>query len=86
MELWINLHYIGAQIHQRSICDAWRDLVPFLQFKKCGKHPWNHGSFLLLGKLQDEACTLLKVTLFHECFSRFLNRANGTKSRKASHM
>ena len=30
--------------------------------------------------------TLLKVTLFHGCFSRFLNCANDTKSRKASHM
>ena len=29
---------------------------------------------------------LLKVTLLHGCFSRFSNCANGTKSRKASHM
>ena len=28
---------------------------------------------------------LLKVTLLHGCFSHFLNYANGTKSRKASH-
>ena len=28
--------------------------------------------------------TLLKVTLLHGCFSRFLNCTNGTKSRKAS--
>ena len=27
--------------------------------------------------------TLLKVTLFHGYFSRFLNCVNGTKSRKA---
>ena len=27
--------------------------------------------------------TLLKITLLRECFSRFLNFANGTKSRKA---
>ena len=26
------------------------------------------------------------VTLLHECFSRFLNCTNGTKSRNASHM
>ena len=23
------------------ICDNLRDLVPFVQFKKCEKHPWN---------------------------------------------
>ena len=28
--------------------------------------------------------TLLKVTLFHSCFSQFLNYANGTKCRKPS--
>ena len=27
--------------------------------------------------------TLLKVTLLHECFSRFVNCTNGTKSRNA---
>ena len=30
--------------------------------------------------------TLLKVTLLHGRFSRFLNCTNGTKSRKASHL
>ena len=30
--------------------------------------------------------TLLKVTLHHRCFPRFLNCGNGTKSRNASHM
>ena len=29
--------------------------------------------------------TLLKVTLSHGCFSRFLNCTNGTKSRNPSH-
>ena len=24
----------------KLICDALRDLVPFVQFKKCKKHPW----------------------------------------------
>ena len=23
-----------------QICDAFRDLVPFVEFKKCEKHPW----------------------------------------------
>ena len=26
-------------------CDALRDLVPFIQFKKCEKHPWRSVSF-----------------------------------------
>ena len=30
--------------------------------------------------------TLLKVTLLHGCFSRFLNCIDGTKSRKKSHI
>ena len=30
--------------------------------------------------------TLLKVTLFHGCFSHFLNCTNCTKSRNASHL
>ena len=29
---------------------------------------------------------LLKATLLHGCFSRFLDCTNGTKSRKASHI
>ena len=74
------------------ICNALRALVPFVQFKKREKHP---GGMLLLVKLQVEAVptdplnstlnsTLLKVTLLHWCFSRFLNCTNRTKSRKAS--
>ena len=53
-------------------------LVPFSHFKKRGRHPRRTFTF----KLQPE--TLLKVTLFHACFSRFLNFTNGNKSRKAS--
>ena len=60
-------------------CDALRDLVPFVQFKKREKHPWRRVTF-------SKVETLLKVTLLHGCFSRFSNCANGTKSRKASHI
>ena len=28
------------------ICDALRDLVPFLQFKKREKHPWRSANFI----------------------------------------
>ena len=47
------------------ICDVLRDLVPFVQFKKCEKHPWM-GCVTLV-----KPATLLKVTL-HTCFSHFL--------------
>ena len=41
-----------------------------------------HGGVLLLVK----PATLLKITLLHGCFSRFLNSTNGTKLGKASHL
>ena len=44
-----------------------------------------YGRVLLLVKLQAERATLLKVSLIHGCFSRFLNCTHGTKSRNASH-
>ena len=46
------------------------------------------GGVLLLVKLQAEVKlqTLLKVTLLHGRFSRFLNFTNGTKSRKVSQL
>ena len=57
---------------QAFICDALRNLVPFLQFQKVEN---THGWVLL---------SVLKVTPLHACFSCFLIRKNGTKSRKAS--
>ena len=60
------------------ISDALQDLVPFVQFKKREK---THGGVLLLVK----PTTLLKVTLLHGCFLRFLNFTNRTNSRKTSH-
>ena len=41
-----------------------------------------YGGVFLLVKLK--CATLVKVTLFHGCFSRFLNGANVTKSRQVS--
>ena len=61
------------------ICDALHNLVPFAQFKKVKN---THGEVKLAVKLK--AVTLLKVSLLHECFSRFLNYKNGTKSLQAS--
>ena len=36
-DLW---HEMGP-----NICGALRDLVPFAQFKKLGKHPWKSVNF-----------------------------------------
>ena len=69
--------YMSVNSSYYYICDALRDLVPFVQFKKREKHPWRNVTF---------SKVLLKETLFHGCFSRFLNCTNGTKSRKASHI
>ena len=52
-------------------CGALRDLVPFVQFMKN-----TYGGALLL----------VKVTLLHGCFPRFLNCTNGTKLRRASQL
>ena len=45
-----------------------------------------HGVVLILVKLQAKPATLLKLTLPHGCFSRFLNCTNGTKSCNAPQM
>ena len=71
--------------YTENICDALRDLVPFVQFTKREKHPWKSVNFSKkLKRLQP--ATLLKLTLLHGCFSRFLNCTNGTKSRNASNI
>ena len=54
-------------------CGALRDLVPCAQFKKREKYT----------RMSVTFSSKLKVTLLHGCFSRFLNYANSTKSRKA---
>ena len=56
-------------------CAIWYHLYNFKSVKN------THGGVLLLVPV-----TLLKVTLLHGCFSRFLNCTNGTKSRNASRM
>ena len=56
-------------------------MVPFAQFKKREKHPWKSVNF---SKVAGFA-TLLKLTLLHGYFSRFLNCTNGAKSRNAPH-
>ena len=67
-------YFMALVIHT---CGALRDLVPFVQFKKRENHPWKSVNF--------KPATLLKLTLLHGYFSRFLNRTNGTKSRNTPH-
>ena len=61
-------------------CGALRDLVPFVQFLKSEKHQWRSVKFSKVAGWSLQ----LKSTLLCECFSRFLNCTNGTKSRNAS--
>ena len=59
-------------------CAIWYHLYNLKNVKK------THGGVLILVELQ--AAILLKLTLLHGCFSRFLNCANGTKSCNAQHI
>ena len=64
--------------------DALHNLLHFYNLKNVKN---SHGGVLLLEKLQAEAYNYTKSnTIFHGCFSRFLNCTNSTKSRKASYM
>ena len=65
-------------------CGALRDLVPFVQFKKREKHSWRSVNFSKVAGFKN--VTLLKLTLLHGRFSRFLNYTNGTKSPNTSEM
>ena len=67
-----------------EIYDALRDLVPFVQFNKREKHPSRSANFSKVAGLKP--ATLLKLTLLHGCFSRFLNCTNDTKSRNTPHI
>ena len=63
---------------------------PYMMFCAIWYHFYNlknvkntHRGVLLLGYKPE---TLIKVTLHHGCFSRFLNCTSGTKSRNASNI
>ena len=62
------------------LCAIWYHLYNLKNVKNI------HGGMSRSVRLQVEACILLKVTLLHGCFSRFLNCTNGTILRKASHI
>ena len=52
-------------------CDGLHELVPLVQFKKREKHPWK--SFTFNKVAGSNTSSVLKATLPHECFPRFLN-------------
>ena len=52
------------QVTLSCFSDALRDLVLFVRFKKCEKHPWRNLIF-------SKPAILLKVTLLHGGFSCF---------------
>ena len=71
---------------EKGICHPLRDLLPFVQFKKREKHPWRSVNFSKVRDFSLNTPHSLQLTLLHECFLRFLNCTNGTKSRNASHI
>ena len=66
-------------IPKTLICGSLRDLVPFIQFIKCEKHPWRTVTFR-----EVAGWTLLHVTILFRYFSRFSNCTNVNKSLKQS--
>ena len=66
----------------KFICNVLHDLVPFVQFKKREIPQWRSVTFCKVEGFQPP--TLLKETLPHGYFSRFLNCTNGTKFHNAS--
>ena len=61
------------------------DLVPFVYFEKREKQSWRSVTFSKVGDF-NLPTALLEVTLFHGCFSHFLNCTNGKKLRKVTHV
>ena len=79
------LQLIKKGFHQRFFP------VAFVKFFRTILSRTNFGeSFCFRGwpctALSKQKATLLKLTLLHGCFSRFLNGTNGTKSRNAPQM
>ena len=72
---WIVNHLVMKPSKLIVFCAIWYHFYNLKNVKN------THGGVLLLVPV-----TLLKVTLHHGCFSRFLNCTNGTKSRNASRM
>ena len=63
-------------------CDALRDLLPFVQFKKREMHPWMSFTFSKVTGFYNFTQTNTPSWVFYT----FLNCTNGSKSLKASHI
>ena len=63
-----------------DICNALRNSVPFLQFKKREKHPWRSVTCSKVAGFFTKSNTPPWV------FFTFLKFLNGTKLRKVSHV
>ena len=70
------IKYKETAVHKRcsnvfsiNFKHAWilRDLLPFVQFTNCEKHPWRS---VIFSSYRLKPATLLKISLLHECFSR----------------
>ena len=48
----------GFPYYKAQICDALHDFVPFVQFKKCEKHPWRSVNFSIF---QRNLMSVLKI-------------------------
>ena len=79
------LQSLATKLRNGFLWEALRHLVLFAQFNKREKHSWRSVTFSKVVGFSLPA-TLLKATLLHGCFSRFLNCTNGSKLRKASHI
>ena len=66
-------HFPMSQNKYVILCTIWYHVYNFNNVKN------SHARVLLLEKLQA-------ITLFFECFSRFLSSTNRTNSRRASHI
>ena len=60
---------LGKNKLKRRICGVLRDLVPFVQFWKCEKHPWRSVTSV---KLLAEACNFTKISTHPWVFFTFL--------------
>ena len=54
-----------------SICDALRDLVPFMQFKKHEKHQWRSVTFSKVTNYRLSACNFTKINTPPRVFFSF---------------
>ena len=82
-ERWLDLRVKRGITKRNFLCIGWYETRCAIWYhlnnlKNVKKHPWRSATF--------KPANLLKVTLPHGSFSRFLDCTNGTKSHKTSHI